>query len=74
MNGHPRSLPTVARNTKFLQCKTRRTNFINIFFKKSVKCISSSKCFIDKNCYYCELPDVQAGFRKGRETRDQIAN
>ena len=22
----------------------------------------------------CELPDDQAGFRKGRETRDQIAN
>ena len=22
----------------------------------------------------CELPDVQAGFRKARETRDQIAN
>ena len=22
----------------------------------------------------CELTDVQAGFRKGRETRDQIAN
>ena len=22
----------------------------------------------------CELPDVQAGFRKGRETRDQITN
>ena len=22
----------------------------------------------------CELPDVQAGFRKGRETRNQIAN
>ena len=22
----------------------------------------------------CELPDVQAGFRKGRWTRDQIAN
>ena len=22
----------------------------------------------------CELPDVQAGFRKGRETRDPIAN
>ena len=22
----------------------------------------------------CELPDVQAGFGKGRETRDQIAN
>ena len=26
--------------------------------------------------YYvnCELPDVQAGFRKGRGTRDKIAN
>ena len=23
---------------------------------------------------YCELPDVQAGFRKGRGTRDQTAN
>ena len=23
---------------------------------------------------YCELPDVQAGFRKGRGTSDQIAN
>ena len=22
----------------------------------------------------CELPNVQEGFRKGRETRDQIAN
>ena len=22
----------------------------------------------------CELPDVEAGFRKGKETRDQIAN
>ena len=22
----------------------------------------------------CDVPDVQAGFRKGRETRDQIAN
>ena len=22
----------------------------------------------------CELPDYQAGFRKGRETRDQIAS
>ena len=23
---------------------------------------------------YCELPDVQARFRKGRKTRDEIAN
>ena len=27
-----------------------------------------------KNNYCHELPDVQAGFRKGRGTRDQIAN
>ena len=26
------------------------------------------------NTWNCELPDVQAGFRKGRGTRDQIAN
>ena len=25
-------------------------------------------------CMNCELPDIQAGFRKGRGTRDQIAN
>ena len=30
----------------------------------------------DRNGIYvnCELPDVQTGFRKGRGTRDQIAN
>ena len=22
----------------------------------------------------CEIPDIQAGFQKGRDTRDQIAN
>ena len=27
-----------------------------------------------QQCMSCELPDVQAGFRKGRGTRDQIAN
>ena len=27
-----------------------------------------------QQCVNCELPDVQAGFRKGRETRDQIAS
>ena len=26
-----------------------------------------------QQCMNCELPDVQAGFRKGRGTRDQIA-
>jgi len=27
-----------------------------------------------QQCVNCELPDVQAGFRKSRRTRDQIAN
>ena len=27
-----------------------------------------------QQCINCELPDVQAGFSKGRGTRDQIAN
>ena len=27
-----------------------------------------------QQCVNCELPDVQAGFRKGRGIRDQIAN
>ena len=27
-----------------------------------------------QQCMNCELADVQAGFRKGRGTRDQIAN
>ena len=27
-----------------------------------------------QQCVNCELPDIQAGFRKGRGTRDQIAN
>ena len=29
---------------------------------------------LEMNRDHSELPDVQAGFRKGRETRDQIAN
>ena len=28
----------------------------------------------DQQYMNCELPDIQAGFRKGRGTRDQIAN
>ena len=27
-----------------------------------------------QQCMNCEIPDVQAGFRKGKGTRDQIAN
>ena len=31
-------------------------------------------CTLKVSFLNCELPDVQAGFRKGRGTRDQIAN
>ena len=47
---------------------------VNIILLRSIYvivCISSLLFFIDVNH---ELPDVQAGFRKGRGTRDQIAN
>ena len=37
------------------------------------KCSKFSKPGFNSNVNH-ELPDVQAGFRKGRETRDQIAN
>ena len=30
--------------------------------------------FLGSRSIDCELPDVQAGFRKGRGTRNQIAN
>ena len=36
----------------------------------SIKIIS----YIKHKYMNCELPDVQAAFRKGRGTRDQIAN
>ena len=32
------------------------------------------KIFLETTDVNCELPDVQAGFRKGRGTIDQIAN
>ena len=34
----------------------------------------SQHLFFEQQYVNCELPDAQAGFRKGRETRDQIAN
>ena len=34
----------------------------------------ASKVMLIKQYVNCELPDVQAGFRKGRGTTDQIAN
>ena len=47
-----------------------RRNGVAIIVNKSLKC-STRKLQQYMNC---ELLDVQVGFRKGRETRDQIAN
>ena len=47
--------------------------------KKKKMCYKAHRRIIWKKNYlellgYCELPDVQAGCRKGRGTRDQISN
>ena len=36
--------------------------------------LTSGSSAFSKSSLNCELPDVQAGFKKGRGTRDQIAN
>ena len=68
----------------------KRSVFISIAKKGSTKEFSNYRTFVliynvskavlktlqDRLQYYMnqELPDVQAGFRKGRGTRDQITN
>ena len=45
------------------------------FFFKIALAIWGLLCLHTSSQYMnCELPDVKAGFRKGRGTRDQIAN
>ena len=57
---------------------TKWINFSNIMgargpeMKEIIPFTKISK--IDETNVNCELPDVQDGFRKGRGTRDQIAN
>ena len=41
---------------------------------KNVQTTAQLHSFRIRQCMNTELPDVQAGFRKGRGTRDQIAN
>ena len=41
----------------------------NIKYESNLNCVASNKKYT-----IGELPDVQAGFRKARGTRDQIAN
>ena len=50
--------------------KKGNTKFISHISKVMLKILQARlQQYVD-----CELPDVQAGFRKGRGTRDQIAN
>ena len=44
------------------------------FHTLAKQCSKFSKSSFNSFNMNCELPDVQAGFRKGRGTRDQIAN
>ena len=49
-------------------------NFVNMYLSRASKVVL--KILQDRFKQYMnpELPDVQAGFRKGRGTRNQIAN
>ena len=51
--------------------RTRLSDFTHSHASKVMLNILQAKLQQHMNC---ELPDVQAGFRKGRGTRDQIAN
>ena len=57
------------RNAK--ECSNYRTIALNSHTSKVMLIILQAKLQYYMNH---ELPDVQAGFRKGRRTRDQIAN
>ena len=47
---------------------------LHLFYMLARSCSKSSKRAFNKQYVNQELPDVQAGFRKDRGTRDQIAN
>ena len=62
-------------NPKEEQCQTMSTNYQTITFisypsKIMLKILQARL----QQYVNCELPDVQAGFRKGKGSRDQIAN
>ena len=61
-------------NSKERQCKRMLKLLHNALISHTSKVMP--KILQSKLQQYvnCELPDVQAGFRKGRGTRDQIAN
>ena len=62
-------IPIPKKGTK--ECSNYRTVALISYTSKVMLKILQS---MHQQYVNCELPDVQAGFRKGRGTRDQIAN
>ena len=61
----------IPKNSNAKECSNNHTiALISHASKVMLKIIQASL----QQYMNCELPDVQAGFRKGRGTRDQIAN
>ena len=64
----------------FILCKEKDKQIMNKILKRKKNFSHSSKVMLKilqarlQQYVKCELPDVQAGFRKGSGTRDQIAN
>ena len=58
-------------NPKERQCQTYHTIALISHVSKVMLKILQARL---QQYVNCEIPDVQAGFRKGRGTRDQIAN
>ena len=70
------AVATGLENISFHSSAKKRSNYCTIALishpNKVMLNILHTRLQQDTN--HCELPDVQAGFRKGRGTRDQIAN
>ena len=47
---------------------------LHSFHTLAKHCLKFSRPGFNNSVNICELPDVQAGFREGRETRNQVAN
>ena len=60
-------------NTKERQCQRMLKLLHNAVFSNTSKVMLKILQARLQQYENCELPDVQAGFRKGRRTRDQIA-
>ena len=64
----------------FILCTEKDKQIMNKILKRKKNFSHSSKVMLKilqarlQQYVKCELPDVQAGFRKGSGTRDQIAN